>query len=322
MAKKEGFITDIRDLKVAQYRYNFEDVNAPLRIGLIVEESPDEILSANKNGVDLYKLTTLTLTGVQELFDRVDDIEMRLTDLESATSSAPIGQASFLENLLAVGVEIINGVVKIASLVVNNLTIGSAENPTGITLYDEVTGEPYCLSVRNGISVANAGNCSVVSSGTSTTTTPSTNSAPIITINGNNPAEIAVGTNYNDLGATYEDDKDLNLGIYATVDGIDVGDMSNVAIDTSADSEHSIIYKVTDNDGNVGMAERIVVVGVGTASSTPEIIEEPTATSTPEIIEEPTETATSTPEAIETTTSTSTPETSTSTATATSTPSQ
>lgn len=57
--------------------------------------------------------------------------------------------------------KIIDGVVRIATLFVDSLTVGSRENPAGITLFDEVTGDPYCLKIRNGKSVVVSGECGV-----------------------------------------------------------------------------------------------------------------------------------------------------------------
>ena len=39
------------------------------------------------------------------------------------------------------------------------LTIGSSQKPAGITIYDEVTGDPYCMSVKNGNMVTKFGAC-------------------------------------------------------------------------------------------------------------------------------------------------------------------
>src|SRR3989338_7788847 len=60
VAEGEGatVVERLRGLGVARYRYNDEAADAPLRLGLIAEESPLEVLSADGKGVDLYKLAT------------------------------------------------------------------------------------------------------------------------------------------------------------------------------------------------------------------------------------------------------------------------
>ena len=39
------------------------------------------------------------------------------------------------------------------------LTVGSVEKPTGITLFDQTTKQPYCITVNNGAVVSSSGNC-------------------------------------------------------------------------------------------------------------------------------------------------------------------
>jgi hypothetical protein len=97
--------------------------------------------------------------------------------------------------------------------------------------------------------------------------------APVVTVHGNNPAYVDVGTNYVDLGATMVDAGSPNVGIRTFLDGVEV---QSVTIDTSVAVEHTVIYRVTDTAGNVGEATRTVIVGeqqtVG--SEQPEPVEE------------------------------------------------
>jgi hypothetical protein len=84
--------------------------------------------------------------------------------------------------------------------------------------------------------------------------------APVITVNGNNPATITVGTSYVDLGASVTDtgnngQTNNNLSIHYFVDGIE---MSDIGIDTSTTSVKTIIYRATDTAGNVGESTRTV----------------------------------------------------------------
>ncbi|MBI5138909.1 MAG: tail fiber domain-containing protein [Candidatus Vogelbacteria bacterium] len=51
------------------------------------------------------------------------------------------------------------GVAKLAEVLTGKLTVGSREKPTGITLYDKVTSDPYCLSIVNGAMASNSGRC-------------------------------------------------------------------------------------------------------------------------------------------------------------------
>ncbi|MFZ2908193.1 MAG: tail fiber domain-containing protein, partial [Minisyncoccia bacterium] len=78
----EDILGQIRDMKVATYHYKIEDQHDPLRLGLIAEEAPDQVLSVDGKGVDIYKLTTFTLAGVQALAEKVDVLGMRMDSLE------------------------------------------------------------------------------------------------------------------------------------------------------------------------------------------------------------------------------------------------
>ena len=44
-------------------------------------------------------------------------------------------------------------------LIAQKITIGSASVPSGITLYDEITKEPYCVKIVSGAVVPQAGAC-------------------------------------------------------------------------------------------------------------------------------------------------------------------
>jgi hypothetical protein len=190
----------------------------------------------------------------------------------------------FFESL---GVKIAQGFTRITNLFAGNLTVGTTEKPTGITLYDEATGEPYCIKIINGAFASQAGTCQSLSDepapegeegelpgGQNTDT-----QAPVITLVGNEIAEIEVGATYSDPGATVEDNVNDNLGIHVTVDGAEV---TQVEIDASLPGEHTIIYSATDQAGNTGTAQRLVVVSIpdsgnSTATTTPEAPADTTA---------------------------------------------
>jgi hypothetical protein len=219
--KRGSLLNALRGIDVAAYRYNFEDEGNPLRLGLIAEEAPSEVLSADGGGIDLYKLTTVTLVGVQELADRIDTIEAIL-GLASATGASTTEEVAsttasstnpildgFLHTVLdflkTLGVEIIDGLTKVANLAAGSLTVGTSEQPTGITIYDEVTGEPYCARLRNGSFVPTPGTCDEVAvtasvptdttdTATSTSSADTTTSTPTDTASSTPPTNPAPET--------------------------------------------------------------------------------------------------------------------------------
>ena len=297
----------LKDIKIARYRYKIESDNNPLRLGLIAEESPSEVLSVSGKGVDIYKLSTFTIAGVQALAGKLDNIEIRLEKLEtSGLSGGGVSISTIIDYLTSLGSDIKDGIVLFKSVVTKTLTIGSSDKPSGITLYDDVTGKPYCIKMSAGVLVSTLGECSAASVTTSTTTPTSTTTdtqAPVISIKGNNPANIDVNSSYVDLGATVTDNVNDNLGISYKVNGTTV---SSINIDTSTDTTYTITYSATDQAGNTGTATRTVVVGTGVTATTTQSTTTP-ATTTPD-----TTTSTST---TTTTSATTTPTTDTATTT-------
>ncbi len=137
-----------------------------------------------------------------------------------------------------------------------------------------MTGDPYCLKMRNGAMVSVAGGCPENSLGAgnassspsvgsgSATSSPSDVSNPVISIVGNNPATITVGTGYVDLGATVTDTNadgsvNNNLGLHYSVNGVSMNDIS---INTTATSTNTVVYSAVDGAGNWGYATRTVEV--------------------------------------------------------------
>jgi hypothetical protein len=103
---------------------------------------------------------------------------------------------------------------------------------------------------------ATSGQGSATSSANSVTSLPSI--PPVIQINGDNPATIAVGAAYRDLGATIVGPTaDLNLGIHTFVGEIPIDE---AIIDTSTTTTYYIYYVVTDQNGLTSTSTRTVIV--------------------------------------------------------------
>ena len=135
---------------MAHYRYNTEDENALLRIGLIAEEAPEEVLSPDGKGVDLYKFVTFLAMGMKSLVAKVDALQVSVAALSANTGASLSGVVSEISGTFT-------------SLLTDKLTVGSPSKRTGITLYDEESGAPYCLSISGGSQKVVSGECQVVS---------------------------------------------------------------------------------------------------------------------------------------------------------------
>jgi hypothetical protein len=252
--------------------------------------------------VDIYKLSTFTLAGVQALTTDVDELELRVAQLEN--------------NVLAGGgANIVGGLLSVDKVKTEELCVGEV-----------------CVDEATFLKMASEFGATTTPP-TATTTPTSDTEAPVFTLIGNNPATIEIGASYLDPGATVTDNVNTNLGFTYLLDGVSV---TSINIDTSEDRTYTITYSATDQAGNTGTAERTVIVGDG-GTTTPSVDTTDTeqATSTPQVAEDTTDTtsgATSTPSTTTDTitdttdTATSTPETASAqaedtTATATSTPS-
>jgi len=177
-------LTDIRNLKLAHYHYTDEDEDAPLRFGLIAEESPEEVLSLSGKGVDLYKLNALTLAGVQELSQKVTALEralgISLSDLDTTVESPENNSllAVVLNGLKSLGVTITDHLVRLTKTKADMFTVGSEISPSGMQLYNDADGSPYCVRIHNGELTEVKGLCTATPLEEETTPTPTPEVTP------------------------------------------------------------------------------------------------------------------------------------------------
>ncbi|MEK7613016.1 MAG: hypothetical protein AAB449_02635 [Patescibacteria group bacterium] len=76
--------------------------------------------------------------------------------------------ATVTRALASFGLSIEQGIAHITKLVADTFTVGSAEQPAGITLYDKSSGEPYCLEIDRGQPQATPGKCGLSTQSAST----------------------------------------------------------------------------------------------------------------------------------------------------------
>jgi hypothetical protein len=96
-AAKSAILDQITTLNVAQYHYKTENQADPLRLGLIAEEAPAQVLAVGGKGVDVYKLSTFTLAGVQAQEKKIkalaaaqDATQLTVSSTTKATADAQI----------------------------------------------------------------------------------------------------------------------------------------------------------------------------------------------------------------------------------------
>ncbi len=147
----EGFALDkINQLRVVSFDYKdgfYSPEDSRASYGLIaeeVEEIDPNLVDYGYDGLPttlkFEKILGLTVQAVQEL-SRGGGF---------ANGVGGLSLAAVLNSLKDLGADISDGLAKFKNLVVETLTVGSSEKPTGITLFDEKTGEPYCLTISSG----------------------------------------------------------------------------------------------------------------------------------------------------------------------------
>ncbi|PIR38198.1 MAG: hypothetical protein COV34_01095 [Candidatus Zambryskibacteria bacterium CG10_big_fil_rev_8_21_14_0_10_42_12] len=146
-------------LNAVNYHWKTEDSGNPLRLGFIAQEVEKvfpEFVTIGPNGkkaVSYGSFTPVLASAIQAIYKDIYEMEPVNTK----------GQSTLLGRLLQyfenAGVKIANGLTTIKDLVAHKLTVGTSDKPTGITLYDEVSGNPYCLVIRSGQPTTYAGEC-------------------------------------------------------------------------------------------------------------------------------------------------------------------
>ena len=118
--------------------------------------------------------------------------------------------------------------------------------------------EAQLQALLAGQSAAAVQTNAAVSAANTTDATTAIDESPIIEINGDNPAIVQVGANYQDLGATIEGpQQDLNLGITTYLNGTLT---SNIVIDTTQAATDTIDYVATNQSGLTSTSTRTVII--------------------------------------------------------------
>lgn len=89
------------------------------------------------------------------------------------------------------------------------------------------------------------------------TPAPVVGTLPTVSISGDNPAFITVGSTYNDLGATAQDNAGHDLTVHTFLNG---SLLEPITIDTSSVATDTINYVATDTWGNTATGTRTVII--------------------------------------------------------------
>jgi hypothetical protein len=174
-------LDDLMKIHVRDFVFNGDNTNT-IQTGFIAQELetvyPEAVAQNGDDGttplapdaipwsVDYGKVTPLIVKAIQDLNLKVESLST--LNISPAPSLGQYASAFFSDVVQNVQ----DGVAYIKGLVVDTLKVGSPTNPTGITLYDQVTGDPYCLSIANGVTKTTQGECQTIAPATVTPPTP------------------------------------------------------------------------------------------------------------------------------------------------------
>jgi hypothetical protein len=172
----------VKQLHPVSYAYNG---TTNRRLGFIAEEvnaiEPRLVFyeedGTTPRGVRYEDVTPVLVKSVQELDDRLSILEGATS---TATSTSGYLGTAIKNSLASFGVFLSDAMTHISNLTVDTLTVGSKEKPTGVTLFDKNTGNPYCLYIQDGLTTTTSGSCESLPTSTSTvtyTTSSSTSSS-------------------------------------------------------------------------------------------------------------------------------------------------
>ena len=238
--------------------YGTDSPLAKIRIGYIAEEVSPMFMVGNS--IDQVSVNGLLIASIKEL-------NLKISDLSKGQISSPMATLSDFASLFFSDVltKVENGVAYMKALAVDTLKIGSPEKRTGITLYDEITGEPYCLSIADGATKTTAGECVIIESsapqnppdkgdtggsGNSGDSSSSDTTPPVIILNGENAISLDIDSPYIEEGAVALDEVDGEVAV-----------IISGTVDATTAGIYTITYNASDTAGNIATAERKINVG-------------------------------------------------------------
>ena len=125
--------------------YGTDSPLAKTRIGYIADEVDPAFMVGNV--IDQVSVNGILMASIKAL-------NLKINNLPAKTSDSNV-LGDVLEKVEA-------SIAYFKGIVTRSLEVGTETNPSGITLYDQVTKQPYCLSIANGVQNITPGKCPVV----------------------------------------------------------------------------------------------------------------------------------------------------------------
>jgi hypothetical protein len=245
-------------------------------------QMPSEVLTAS-GAVDLYKVATYSIAGLQSvradlntLSIRVDSLETRLSRLENASTtvaaapiSATTSPSSFGEAVSSMSSVLLgdlgSALSSLSSGVHNALaaTFGVFDKVFAREVHTDtlcvgsvcVTQEQFLKMVQSSTATSTPPTGGSTGGGSvpppATSTPPGDTTAPVVTLVGDAAMQLTVADTFADPGATATDDVDGDLTNHINVSG---------TVDTTTAGVYTLTYSATDAAGTTGSISRTVTV--------------------------------------------------------------
>ncbi len=142
------------------------------------QQKIEEEMDKDRPDADLiiqYQRLAKKYSGLESSLVKQDDVDRIERRNQSRIKGAVSAVSDFIGGVFD-GLR--QGVLAITSVFTNTLTVGTPEAPTGITVYDKVTGAPNCIIVSGGQLSTNPGECASPSVGVTAGPTPEVPQSP------------------------------------------------------------------------------------------------------------------------------------------------
>ncbi|MCF7835937.1 MAG: tail fiber domain-containing protein, partial [Candidatus Marinimicrobia bacterium] len=232
-------------------------------------------------GVHYDKISALLIEAIKEQQITIDSLQAQIA--ASSTSILSFGSIdSVFESLV---LWIADKVINVKELIAERI-VGDTIEGNNIISNEKICIGGTCVTEdqfkdlleNSGVASTSPVDITSVVITTSTTTpqavggasNPADTVPPTLTLLGNNPANIEVGTTYHDLGVTIEDNVDNNLGyeVWRTSTTTELEylgrNLTGTTVDTTQASEWGISYVAVDNAGNTATTTRTIIVNDAT----------------------------------------------------------
>ncbi len=163
----------IIDAPLYDFTYKSGAFNNQQFTGIITDYTPEFGMDRDAThpaGKSLNVITGLgyTFGAIKELNLKIENLNLQIEGIYAILTPQSNVLGMMTEFFSSVVSQVSGGIGYLKNITIETLKIGSPEKRTGITLFDEVTGEPYCISVANGAQKISSGECSVIMSQTDT----------------------------------------------------------------------------------------------------------------------------------------------------------